>query len=262
MDTLGRLIGINTAILSRSGGNQGIGFAVPINLARFVMESIVRDGRVVRGFMGVVLQPMTPALSKQFKLKDGGGALVAEVSPNTPAAKAGLQEGDVILELDGKPVRDSRSLRLHVSQTAPGTKIALKIFREGESRKVDVVLKELPSDLTAKNERSAPSGKVDALDGVTVADLDRAVRGRFGIPSEVKGAIVTQVEEESAAAEAGLRVGDVIREINRQPVLSADEAVKLSEKVKDDTVLLRVWSPDGNGRGANRYVVVQEDKKK
>jgi serine protease Do len=262
VDAVGRLIGINTAILSRSGGNQGIGFAVPINLARFVMESIVRDGRVVRGYMGVVLQPMTPTLARQFQLKESGGALVAEVAPNTPASKAGLKDGDVILELDGHPVKDHRALTLAVSQTAPGTRVTLKVVRDGESRKVDLVLKEFPDSLASNDDRKESKEETDALNGVTVADIDRAARNRFNIPSDLKGAIVVKIEEDSAAAEAGLRVGDVIREINRKPVTSADEAVELSEKIKDQTVLLRVWSSDGNGRGANRYIVVQEDKRK
>lgn len=262
VDSMGRLIGINTAILSRSGGNQGIGFAVPFNLAKFVMDSIVKEGRVVRGFMGVNLQPMTSALAKQFQLHDSSGALVSEVRPNTPAAKAGLKDGDVILELDGKTVKDSHSLRLQVSQTAPGTKLTLKVLRDGEKKKIDVVLKEMPESLADGREKPAPSEKSDALDGVTVGDLDKATRAQMGIPAEIKGAVVTAIEQESASAEAGLKVGDVIREINRHPVNSADEAVELSEKVKDDTVLLRVWSPDGNGRGTNRYIVVQEDKRK
>ncbi|MBI3870578.1 MAG: Do family serine endopeptidase [Verrucomicrobia bacterium] len=262
VDSQGRLIGINTAILSRTGGNQGIGFAVPINLARFVMESIVKDGRVVRGFMGVHLQPMTPALARQFKLGDSSGAMVAEVQPNTPAAKAGLKDGDIILELDGRPVKDSHSLRLQVSQTAPGTKISLKVVREGEKRKVDIVLKELPDNLAASNEKEKSGSKSDALDGVTVGDLDKATRNRLSVPAEVKGVVVTAIEENSASAEAGLKVGDIIREINRHPVTTAEEAVDLSEKIKEDTVLLRVWTPDGNGHGTNRYVVVQEEKRK
>ena len=262
IDAVGRLIGINTAILSRSGGNQGIGFAVPINLARFVMESIVRDGRVIRGYMGVILQPMTPGLAKQFQLSDSGGALVAEVAPNTPAAKAGLKDGDVILEVDGKPIRDSRALTLQVSQTSPGTKVVLKVLREGERRKVDVLLKEFPDSLAANEDKKDSKEEVDALNGVTVADLDRGSRSRYGIPPEIKGAIVVKIEEDSPAAEGGLRVGDVVREMNRKPVTTADEAVELSEKIKDQTVLLRVWTPDGNGRGSNRYVVVQEEKRK
>ena len=262
IDSQGRLIGINTAILSRSGGNQGIGFAVPVNLAKFVMESIVKDGRVVRGFMGLQLQPMTSALARQFKLADTSGALVAEVQANTPAAKAGLKDGDVILELDGHPVKNSHSLRLQVSQTPPGTKISLRVLREGEKRKVDLVLKELPDNLMASNEKDKSGSKSDALDGVTVGDLDKATRGRRGIPSEIKGVVVLAIEENSASAEAGLKVGDIIREINRQPVTTTEEAIELSEKIKEDTVLLRVWSTNGDGPGSNRYVVVQEEKRK
>lgn len=263
VDTSGRLVGINTAILSRSGGNQGIGFAVPVNLARFVLESLVRDGRVVRGYMGVVLQPMSPALAKQFKLPETMGALVAEVADDSAAAKAGLKDGDVILEVDGKTVKDSRTLRLQISQTSPGTKVVLKVLRDGEKRKIDLVLRELPDNLVASRESKATPEKSDALNGVTVEDLTRETRRRFRIPAEVeKGAVVAQIEEDSASAEAGLRVGDVIREINHRPVNSADEAVELSEKIKDDSVLLRVWSRTENGKGSNRYIVVQEEKRK
>lgn len=262
VDAMGRLVGINTAILSRSGGNQGIGFAVPINLARFVMESLVREGRVVRGFMGAMLQPVNSALAKQFQLGDASGALVSEVMTGTPASKAGLKEEDIILELDGKAVKDSRTLRLQISQIAPGTKVVLKVLRAGEKRKLDLVLGERPDNLASSGDRGGKDGNADALDGVTVADLDRATRAKYGIPAEVKGAVVIQVDEESASAEAGLKVGDVVREINRQPVTSADEAVELSGKAKEDAVLLRVWSSDGNGRGSNRYIVVQDAKSK
>ena len=255
VDTEGRLIGINTAILSRSGGNQGIGFAVPVNLARNVMESLVKNGRVVRGFMGVNIQDLTPALAGEFKLKEHSGALVAEVTPNSPAEKAGLKSGDIILEFDGKLVPDSRHLKLRVSQTPPGTKTPVKILRDGAQKTVDVTLKEIPrSEQMAKadNEKAAPG---DALDGVAVGDLDSAARAQLSVPKDLKGALVTSVDEASAAYEAGLREGDVIREINRQPVQNADEAVKLSENVKDKKILLKVWS-----KGGSRYVVVDESK--
>jgi serine protease Do len=134
VDTEGRLIGINTAILSRSGGNQGIGFAIPTNLAREVMESLVKDGKVTRGYLGVAIQDVTPALAKEFKLKETGGALIADVVPNGPADKAGLQSGDVVMEFDGK-VRDSRHLKLQVACTKPGESVPVKVLREGSAKK-------------------------------------------------------------------------------------------------------------------------------
>ena len=250
VDANGRLIGINTAILSRTGGNQGIGFAVPINLARNVMENIVEHGKVIRGFLGVNIQDVDPKLAKEFKLKDLTGALVADVTPGSPAAKGGIKPGDVILEFNGKPVKDSRHLKLQVGQTTPGSKVAVKVRRDDDIKKLDVTLKELADKQVAKSGKaSAPEG--DLLDGVTVADLTSASRQQFRIPREVNGALITDVNADSPSFEAGLRPGDVIEEIDRRPVENADQAVALSEK-KGKSVLLRVWS-----RGGSHYVVVK-----
>lgn len=250
VDANGRLIGINTAILSRTGGNQGIGFAVPINLARNVMENIVEHGKVIRGFLGVNIQDVNPMLAKEFKLKDLTGALVADVTPGSPAAKGGIKTGDVILEFNGKPVKDSRHLKLQVGQTTPGSKVAVKVRRDDDIKKLDVTLKELADKQVAKSGKaSATEG--DLLDGVTVADLTSASRQQFRIPREVTGALVTDVDADSPSFEAGLRPGDVIEEMDRRPVENADQAVALSEK-KGKSVLLRVWS-----RGGSHYVVVK-----
>jgi len=259
VDANGRLIGINTAILSRSGGNQGIGFAIPSNLARSVMESLVKNGRVIRGYMGLLPQDVTPGLAKEFNLPDNSaGALVAEVTPKSPAEKAGLKNGDIIVEINGKPVKDARHLRLQVAQVAPGTKVPVKIVRDGDSKTLEVVLKEFPKDdALAKREQGGAEkdSTSDALDGVTVGDVDAAARRQIGLPANVKGALVVQIDESSASYEAGLREGDVILEINRKAVHSADEAVDMSEKIKDKRILLRVWT-----RGASRYLVVDESK--
>ena len=257
VDAGGRLIGINTAILSRSGGNQGIGFAIPSNLARSIMDSLIENGRVIRGYMGVSIQDVTPTLAKEFDLPEStGGALVAEVTPKSPAEKAGLKSGDVITELNGKPVKDSRHLKLQVAQIAPGVKVPLKIIRDGDEKSMEVVLKEFPTDETlAQGSQGDLETTSDALDGVTVSDIDAAVRRQLGLPASSKGALVAAVEDTSAAYEAGLREGDVILEINRKTVRDADEAVKLSENIKDKRILLRVWS-----RGASRFLVVDESK--
>ena len=255
IDAEGRLIGINTAILSRTGGNNGIGFAVPVNLARNVMEQIITSGKVVRGFLGVNIQTMTPALAKQFDLKDTKGALVSEVTPNSPAEKAGLKSGDVIMEFNGKPVKDSRHLRLAVGATSPGTKAPLKVLREGKSKELTVTLKELPGDQMAGNDNKS-AADTDSLDGVTVGDIDSNLRQQFNLPRDLHGAVVTDVEPDSASFAAGLRPGDVILEIDRKPVTNAEEAVKLSENIKDkSSILLRVWS-----KGGSRYLVVDESK--
>src|SRR6185503_17345211 len=251
VDAEGRLIGINTAILSRSGGNQGIGFAIPVNLARSVMESIVREGRVVRGFMGVHVQDITPKLAKEFDVKESKGALVSGVNPNMPAEKAGLRNGDVITEFNGKRVADSRHLKLHVAQTTPGTTVPVKIVRDGKAKTVQVTVKELPGSEVASNKRSDDAeNSTDALHGVAVGDLDSATRQRLDIPANVNGALITQVEPNSPAYETGLREGDVILEVNRKPVRGAEDAVRLTENAKSKQTLVRVWS-----KGGSRYLV-------
>jgi len=256
VDAHGRLIGINTAIISRTGGNQGIGFAVPINLARSVMENLIEHGRVIRGFMGVNIQDVTPALAKEFDLKDAEGALVADITPNSPAEKAGLESGDVILEFNGKPVRDSRSLKLQVAQITPGTEVGLKISRGGKVKELEVTLKEFPSDrLAGRSASPGESSKADLLDGVTVDDLTPEARRQFEIPAGVRGAVVVEVDPNSPPAEAGLRPGDVIQEIDRQPVKNAEEAVAMSDLKGAKSVLLRVWS-----RGGSRFVIVKDQK--
>jgi serine protease Do len=258
VDADGRLIGINTMILSRSGGNQGIGFAIPSNLARSVMESLIKNGRVIRGYMGLRPQDVTPSLAKEFNLPDhSGGALVAEVTPKSPAAKAGIKDGDVILELNGKPVKDAQHLRLQVAALAPGTKVPVKVVRDGENKNLDITLAEFPKDedLAKQDQRNDQGSSSETLDGVTVADIDAAARRQFQLPANLRGALVVQVDENSAAYEQGLREGDVILEINRKPIHSADEAVELSDKNKDKRVLLRVWS-----HGTTRWMAVDENK--
>jgi serine protease Do len=255
VDADGRLIGINTAILSRTGGNQGIGFAVPVNLARSVLENIVEHGRVVRGFLGVGIQDVTPQLAKTFDLERADGALVAEVTPGSPADKAGLQSGDVIVEFNGKTIDSSRHLKLQVGAMAPGTKVTIKLLREGKEKDFTVTLKEVPQDAAIARNDGSESEADDSLDGVTVGDLDPAMARQFNLPRSLQGAVVMDVEQDSAAFEAGLRAGDVIQEINRRPVRNAEDAVELTKNTKDKSVLLRVWS-----RGGSRYIVVDESK--
>jgi serine protease Do len=190
VDIEGRLVGINQSIISRSGGNQGIGFAVPINLARYVMEHIISDGKVTRGYLGVTIQPMTPELAKEFKPPENTGALVGDVTPHSPAADAGLKEGDVIVEFNNKKVTDSRHLRLMAAQTAPGTKVPVKILRDGKEQTFTVKLGELPTEGLAKA-GGRPDGlrrgtQADALDGVIVENLDARYRRQFTIRSRAR----------------------------------------------------------------------------
>ena len=253
VDAEGRLIGINTAILSRSGGNQGIGFAIPVNLARDVMGSLIKDGRVTRGYLGVMIQDVTPSLAKEFKLKEPHGALVGDVTPKSPAEKAGIESGDLILEFNGKKVSDSRHLRLEVARVQPGESVPVKLLRDGSTKLLEVTVKAMPGTEDLARNDTHKDDDEGTLNGVTVADLDSTARQQFDLPGNVKGVVITEVDPNSAAAEAGLKAGDVIQEINRKPVRTAEEAVKLTEKATDKTTLLRVWR-----EGGSRYVAVDE----
>jgi serine protease Do len=255
VDAEGRLIGINTAILSRTGANNGIGFAIPSNLARDVMGSLIKDGKVTRGFFGVMIQDVTPALAREFKLKEANGALVGDVTAKSPAEKAGIQSGDIIEEFNGKKVTDSHHLKLEVARIAPGTKVPVTVLRDGSAKHLEVTIRELPgTEALAKNDAKKDSDE-GTLNGVTVSDIDSQARQQFDLPGHVKGVVVTEVAPDSAAAEAGLKPGDVIQEINRKPVKTAEEAVKLTENPSDKTSLLRVWS-----KGGSRWIVVDESK--
>ena len=261
VDVSGRLIGINTAILSRSGGSQGVGLAVPTDLVRHVVDNLVKNGKVVRGYLGVSVQNLTPALAESFKLKDRVGAIVTDIKPNSPAAKSGLREGDIVIEFNGKPVADASRLSLTVGQTAPGTKVDLRVLREGKEETITTTTGKLPRQRVARNqgqddtddETVEPSSDTGVLNGVTVSDLDPASRRQLGVPARISGALITDVEQDSASARAGLQPGDVILEINHQPVASAEDAVKLSEDDSNKKTLLKLWS-----RGGTVFAVIDE----
>jgi serine protease Do len=253
VDAEGRLIGINTAIYSRSGGNQGIGFAIPTDEARGVMVSLIDHGKVVRGYLGVRIQDVTPLLAKEFNLKNDQGALVGEVEANGPADKAGLKSGDVILEFNGHKVTNSRRLQWEVADTAPGTSVPMEVLRNGSNKTLEVKVKEVPGEEQLAGNDTDNSGHSDTLQGVGVSDIDSQTRQQMGIPDNIKGAIVTEVAPNSASAAAGLKQGDVITEINHHDVASANDAVRLTEHAKTRTTLVHVWSKDGS-----HYLVVDE----
>jgi serine protease Do len=266
VDAEGRLVGINTWIISGSGGSQGLGFAVPINMARYAMERLISEGKITRGYLGLELQAeLTPELVKQLDLPNMNGALVTSVRPDSPAGKAGFKEADFVIEFNGQKVRDMRQFRLIVSQTAPGRKVSVRIVREGKEKTLTAILGELPNEELARNGQTQSGqrgqSKTDALDGVEVTDLDAQARREADIPSNVRGALVTKVEEDSNAAEAGLHTGDVIIEIERQRVRSADDAVAFSEAAKGTHILLRVWR-GGEGGGGMRFLTVDNAKRK
>lgn len=255
VDSQGRLIGINTFIVSRSGGNQGLGFAVPANLARYVMDQLTQHGKVSRGMLGVIIQSVTPDLAEAFELKETKGAVVSEISPGGPADKAGLKPGDIILSYDGQEIEDHSDLRMRVARTNPGKEVSLKIIRDGKPETVKITLGELGGSSIAKvGESGGWGGNSDLLDGVKVDDLTDDIRHRHGIPDHVEGVLVSQVDSGSPAFAAGLRAGNVISAIDKQPVKTAKEAVELSKRADKENVLLLVRTPQGA-----RYLVVKKD---
>ncbi len=249
VDAEGRLVGINTAILSRTGGNQGVGFAVPINMARGVIERLAATGKVSRGLLGVKPDRITPEQAKYFKLKDLNGALITEVSPKSPAEEAGLKPYDVVTEVSGKKVTDDRHLRLIISQTSPGTTVALKVIRDAKEMEIKVKLAELGARETKEDEVKDTIEKniekPDSLDGVEVGDISPQDRKELGIPAEVKGALVTDVDEDSTSWKAGVRPGQVILELDRKLVANAEEAVKQSGRAKGPQTMARIWTRQG-----------------
>jgi serine protease Do len=254
VDAEGRLVGINTAIIPNdNGGNQGIGFAVPINMARRVMELLIAGGKVTRGYLPILLQDITPRLAKSLDLPDQKGALVSDVFPNTFAEKAGIKSGDVIVGFNDKDITDVNSFQLAVSECAPGNSAAVKLLHNGQPETVTVTLTELPGDVApGGNDQKRPgsgNSMIDALDGVTVADLEPEVRRQLGVPSAIRGALVSDLEPASNSADAGLQRGDIILEINRQPVGNSSDAVRLGRQAKGDQILLKIWRRQDNMAG-------------
>ncbi len=255
VDVDGRLVGINTAILSRNGGFQGVGLAVPANMVSHVAESLVKSGKVSRGYLGITLQGITANLKESLELKSNQGALVSDVVAGSPAAKAGLKEGDVILALNGKTVTDSNNLRIQVSSFAPGTKLSLEVLRNGDTKTISATTGERPGQgRHRKTDTTAPAlDDEGVLNGVAVDDITPKHREQFNIPARIKGAVITNVDPASPSAKAGLRAGDVILEINKRPVTNAEEAVELSTKADTKKTLVRLYS-----RGNTVFVVVDE----
>jgi serine protease Do len=269
VDTEGRLVGISQSIVSGSGASAGVGFAVPINLARSVMDQLVTQGKVTRGFLGIKMQTLTPDLAEEFKVSAESGVVVDEVVPDSPGERAGIKEGDVITQVNGKKVTDMRHLRLMVSQMTPNSKVPLTLVRDGKEKSVNVTIGKLQDDPTVDSRRrgsdsyrNEPVG--ETMEGAEVADLDPRTRQQNKIPNNVQGAIVTRVEPDSPEDRAGLKPGDVIVEVGRKPVRNADEAVTQSKKFEDRRMLVRVWTNDerAGGTGGMHYVTVDNSKKK
>ncbi len=249
----GELIGINTAIFTRSGGYMGIGFAVPSNMARAVMDSLIKHGKVVRGWLGVSIQPLTADLARQFKLKEAKGALVGEVFPDSPAAEAGLKTGDVIVTYNGKDIDSPNLLRNLVAQTPVGSRVKVEIVRDGKHRTVEVRIGEQPKEIVQAGEQGVPEGKEHALAGLEVRDLTAEIARSLGLPPGSPGVVVTAVAPDSAAEEAGIEEGDVIVEINRQPVRHVRDFRRIRAALdKKERVLLLIQR-----RGSKLFILIK-----
>ena len=232
----GELVGINTAIFSTSGGYQGIGFAIPSSMARAVMDNLIKKGKVVRGWLGVSIQPVTPDLAKQFEIKEERGALVGDVVEDGPADKAGIQRGDVIMEFDGREVSDPAGLRNSVAGTPPGKKVRLGLLRDGKMQKVDVVIAELPADL-----QKLRGGFDNLLKGVSVQGLTPELKKSLDVPRRITGVVVTDIDEGSPAGSL-LMTNDIIIEVNRTRISNAKDYEAVVSKIKSgQDVLLLVF---------------------
>jgi serine protease Do len=243
----GEVVGINTAIFSRSGGYMGVGFAIPSNLAKAIANQLIEHGEVTRGYLGIVIQPLTPDLAESFGIDSGKGILVAQVSEDSPAEKAGLRQGDVIVEYRGEPVTDVGSFRNRVSLTAPGSTEAVTVLRDGNRKTLRVTIGKLTEE---KLIAQGPAQSLDEI-GLTVQSMTPQLAEQFDAkPGE--GVVVTEVRPGSIAAMAGIETGSVILQVNREPIGSAADFQRaVKESAADKRVLLLVRKG-----GMQRYVAL------
>jgi serine protease Do len=221
IDLHGNLVGINTAIASRSGGYQGIGFAVPSNMARSVMNSLLKHGRVIRGWLGVAIQPVTRDLQRAMNLRTKQGVLISDVMRDSPAARGGLKRGDVIVSLAGETMKDPSHLRNRIAASGSGATVKMAIVRQGKKRSIRIKLGELDGAQGRAKKEQPARAKGGQLAGLVVENITGSMRTKYSIPSRIKaGVVITSIEPNSAADRAGLRVGDVLVEVNQKSVRS------------------------------------------
>jgi serine protease Do len=246
----GELVGINTAIFSTSGGYQGIGFAIPSNMVKVVMDSLITEGKVIRGWFGVSVQAITPDLAKQFKLDENQGILISNVNENSPAELAGLMRGDVIIEFNGKKVNEPFALRNTVAGIKPGEKVRIKIIRNEAVHSITVVIGELPGDT---QEVQTPVIN-NSLRGVSVQDLTPEVYDKLNLPEKIRGVVVTRIEPGSPA-ETSIAPGDVILEVNRKGITNIEDYEARVSKIKPDRdILLLIFR-----RGSTIFATISGD---
>ena len=236
VNATGELIGINTAILSRSGGYQGVGFAVPSDMAQPIYTSLKNDGRVIRGFLGVGIQEVTPDLAASFELDKAAGALVTDVRPGSPADKAGIQRGDVIVKYQGQSVEDPRGLQKEVIQTPVGTSVSILVVRESREQELRTKIAAQPSNKEIA--KANPDSEEQGLAGIKVEPVNSHTAQQYGIDRATEGVVVTAVALGSPAEQAGLARGDVIREVNRQPISSLQDYYQVANSLEEDEMAL------------------------
>ncbi len=254
----GQVVGINTAILSGNSGPEGegsfmgIGFAIPIDMAKHVMEDLIKTGKVSRGYLGVEIENLDEGLAKQFHVPDTNGALVGDVTKDSPADKAGVKTGDVIRKLNGQMISDRDQLTVMVTNLNPDSVATLDILRDGQPMTIKVTLGERPANLNATT--GGPSGvQQGALRGITVQNLTPSIRDQLGLPPSAVGVVISQLDPNSPAAQAGLQEGDLIESINRHPVRSVADFNRWAAEAKGQT-LLRI-----NRQGNGVFVVISPD---
>ncbi|MGH1362219.1 MAG: DegQ family serine endoprotease [Calditrichia bacterium] len=240
----GELIGINTAIASRSGGSIGIGFAIPSNLANKIMNDIVEKGKVVRGWLGVGIGEVTPGLAEMYDLPNDEGVLINQVLPNGPAEKAGMEAGDLITAINGKRLKNPTELTTKIGSTAPGTAMEFTIYREGDKRTINVTLDEYKDDAQPLANAQSDDRAYDTL-GLELRSVDNNLRQRFGLRRGDQGVVITSIEEGSSAERAGLQVGDLIHRLNRNSINSLNDFMAVMSKLEPGQTVAMYLKRDG-----------------
>jgi Do/DeqQ family serine protease len=256
VNTRAELIGINSQIMSSTGGNIGIGFAIPSNMARGVMNQLISTGKMQRAMLGAGVQTMTSDLAQGFGLKEARGVAITSIVPSKAADKAGLKTGDVVLKLNGKDVDDANTLRNEIAGMKPGTDVTLSILRDGKQQDLRAHLTELTTDNTRSRESEGESGASPSGGklGITVIPMTSDLAAQIGVPKNTRGIVVEQVDPGSPAAAAGIEAGDVIQEINRQAVSSAADVPKALAKSSNGPPLLLI-----NRQGQTVFVTVPKE---